>query len=93
MYTIAPGQMDAFVDEWRHGVVPLRRKHGFDIEGAWIDRDGNRFLWLVSYEGPDGFEARDADYYASPERANISPDPARHIVDSDHRFVEPVALD
>src|SRR5207245_7471436 len=91
-YTIAPGKMDLFVEAWKQGVVPLRRKHGFEIDGAWVDRGANRFVWLLSYDGPEGFEARDAAYYASPERAVLAPDPAEHIVGSEHRFVELVEL-
>lgn len=28
------GELDAFVREWNAGVLPLRRKFGFRVEGA-----------------------------------------------------------
>jgi hypothetical protein len=93
MYTIEAGSMDAFVDAWQRGVVPLRRTFGFEVDGAWIDREENRFVWLLSSDDRDGFEAHDAAYYASPERAALDPDPAGLIVASEHRFIEPVPLD
>jgi|SRR5207245_8071473 len=92
IYTIKDGKLDVFVDAWKRGVVPVRRTFGFQVDGAWIDREGSRFVWLLSYDGAEGFEARDAAYYASPERTALSPDPADLIVASEHRFVEPAPL-
>jgi hypothetical protein len=85
--------MDRFVAAWRGSLVPLRRKFGFEIDGAWVDLERNRFVWLVSYDGADGFEARDAAYYDSSDRAALDPDPADLIVESEHLFVETVSLD
>ena len=72
--------VDAFAREWREHVLPLRRAHGFEILGPWIADDG-RFVWII---GHDDLERADAAYYASPERAAIDPDPARHIATSEH---------
>jgi len=91
-YQIAEGRLDDFVDGWRAAVVPLRKRFGFHVQEAWVDRTGSLFVWLVSYDGPEGFEARDRAYYASPDRDRLDPDPAGLIVSSEHRFVEPVAL-
>ena len=54
---------------------------------AWIVPDGNRFIWILSYDGPDGFEARDAVYYDSPDRKSMTPDPASLIEKSENWFV------
>ena len=72
--------VDAFAREWREHVLPLRRAHGFEILGPWIADDG-RFVRII---GHDDLERADAAYYASPERAAIDPDPARHIATSEH---------
>ncbi len=88
-YTINRGKMDAFVEAWKTGVVPLRRRAGFRIVGAWVVRERNEFVWLMSYEGDD-WEARDKAYYASPERAKLDPDPAQFIARVEHWFVTPV---
>ncbi len=74
--------------EWRAHVVPLRRKFGFEVVAAGIDRETSTFAWLVSYQGD--FAARDAEYYASPEREAMEPDPARHIVSSEKRLLSEV---
>lgn len=92
VYRIEEGKIDEFLRGWLAGVYPLRLKHGFRIEGAWVNRSESRFVWLVSHEGPEGFEAADARYYASDARKGLSPDPAPLIKESKKFFVERVAL-
>ena len=83
IYTIDDGKLAGWIDEWRSHVAPLRRRLGFRVLGPWVD--GNTFVWLLGYDGEDGFAAADARYYESPERRNLSPDPARHIQTAEHR--------
>jgi hypothetical protein len=83
IYTIKEHALDAWIDEWRAKVAPLRRQSGFRVLGPWID--DRTFVWLLGYEGDDGFDAADARYYASSERAALTPDPARHVVHAEHR--------
>jgi hypothetical protein len=83
IYTIKSGALDDFAREWRAHVAPLRRQMGFRVLGPWVD--GETFVWLLGYDGEDGFAAADERYYASPERTTLSPDPARHIAHAEHR--------
>jgi len=89
MYTINRGKMDDFVRAWKAGVYPLRQRHGFRIEGAWILTERNQFIWLMSYGGTD-WEAKYNAYYASPERAVLDPDPAQFIALSEQWFLTEV---
>ena len=90
MYRIKAGQLDDFVREWKAAVVPLREKFGFKVEGAWMIRGEDRFVWIISYDGPDAFESRDAAYYASEERKNLRPDPAPRVDAAEHWLMDPV---
>lgn len=90
MYRAKEGELETFVEEWRSHVVPLREAFGFRIEGAWVVPAERRFVWIVSYEGPEGFEARDRAYYASEERKALAPDPARHLEETRHWLMEAV---
>jgi hypothetical protein len=90
VYTLHDGTFARFVEEWRAQVVPLRRRFGFEIKGAWGDEHTDTFVWVVAYDGD--FAARDAEYYGSPERETLDPDPARHIASSEKRFLSPVEL-
>jgi NIPSNAP len=91
IYAIHPGEMTAWLDEWKRLIAPLRQKHGFEILGAWTVDEGNRFVWILRYDGPKRWEEADAAYYASPERAAMQPDPARHIAKSEHWLMTGVA--
>jgi hypothetical protein len=89
-YVVNLGELDAFVDEWVREVVPLRERFGFRVEGAWIVRDEHRFIWLVSYDGEDGFEAASERYFRSPARTALQPDPARLLAETETTLMEPV---
>jgi hypothetical protein len=89
MYTIKPGEMAAWREEWGRLIVPLRRRNAFEIVGAWtIEPD--QFVWILRYTGPKTWEEAEAAYYASPERTEMQPDPARHVAKSDHWLMSEV---
>jgi NIPSNAP protein len=79
-YTIKPGQLERFAEVWRANVRPLRQKMGFVVEGAWKIPSEEHFFWIVSYDGPAGWEAANKSYYDSPERKAMDPDPASFIL-------------
>lgn len=78
VYTINRGAMDTFVRAWQQGVYPLRIKMGFRVGGAWINRETNQFIWILSYDGDD-WDGANAAYYNAPERKSLDPDPASMI--------------
>ena len=87
IYTIKEGKTQEWLDGWTRGVLPLRRKFGFRIDGAWLVAGENRFVWILTYDDARGFEARDADYYESPERRALDPDPAPQIEKAETCFM------
>src|SRR5207245_8277933 len=91
MYTINRGKMDDFVRAGRSGVYPLRQRHGFRIEGAWIVKERNQVVWLMSDDGSD-WEAKDKAYYESPERAVLDADPAQFSARSEQCCLTEVLL-
>jgi hypothetical protein len=79
-YRIVSGALDQFVEEWRTRLWPIRLGLGFTLDGAWVDADQGRFLWMISYPGDwEAFASADRAYHDSPERAALDPDPARFI--------------
>ena len=74
---IMTGHVDEAIEAWLSGVVPLRRRFGFSVGGAWIVEATGELVWILGYDGPDSFDVADERYYASPERAALEPDPAR----------------
>jgi hypothetical protein len=90
MYRIAEGRLAEFVQQWLTGVLPLRRKMGFTVDGAWTVRGEDRFVWIVSYEGDESFETMNEEYYASPERKALDPNPADLIEETQELMLLPV---
>lgn len=76
--------MGAWAVEWRRHIEPLRRRFGFEVIGPWVVEDEDRFVWILGHGGDDGWQAADDAYYASAERRAIEPDPARHLLHTDH---------
>src|SRR5438046_2834121 len=89
MYTIRPGEMAAWLEEWGRQIAPLRRRLGFEILGAWT-AESDHCIWILRYKGPKPWEEADAAYYASSERTAMQPDPARHIAKSEHWLMSAV---
>jgi hypothetical protein len=89
-YTVKPGQMKEWIDEWRSRIVPLRLEHGFQLLGAWTVDGTDQFVWIIGYEGPKSWQEADAGYYESPERKAIDPDPARHLAQVTSRLMTAV---
>lgn len=87
-YTVRDGLLDEWVERWRSDIVPLRLQLGFEIGGAWVDRERNQFVWLISYDGPETFEERNALYWESPERKAMDLDPDDYLLRTDDRTVE-----
>lgn len=88
LYTINKGALAQFAQEWNEGIRPLREKLGFRIRGAWTCESTNQFIWLMEYDGPESWDAKDRAYFDSAERKAMQPDPARHIARVEQYFVK-----
>lgn len=71
--------------------MPLRRRFGFKVLGAWESAETDTFVWIISHDAD--FISADRAYYESPDRAALRPDPARHILEPRTFFASPVPLD
>ena len=90
LYTIDRGHLDDFASAWQKGVYPLRTRLGYRIPFAAKIPSTNQFLWIVQYTGPDTWEQKEAQYYASAERVALSPDPRVWIARPEQLMVTPV---
>ncbi|MGW1817250.1 NIPSNAP family protein [Streptomyces sp. NPDC002125] len=87
-YTVREGLLDEWAQRWKAEILPLRLESGFAIGGAWLDREHNRFVWLISYEGPETFAERNTMYWDSPARKSMDLDPDDYLVSTEERTVE-----
>jgi len=89
-YRVKAGELDPFTEVWSKKVRPLRVKKGFVVEGAWRIPSEDRFVWVVSYEGPLTWDAANRSYSESPERKAMDPDPAGFLVGQSLSLIDPV---
>jgi antibiotic biosynthesis monooxygenase (ABM) superfamily enzyme len=86
-YTIQPGALEAFVAEWKTQLVPLREHMGFRVLEAYTLSATNQFVWVMGFDGED-WDAADRAYFESPERKEMTPNPARLIERMKNEFIE-----
>src|SRR2546425_9261477 len=79
LYTIDKGKLDDFAAAWRAGVYPLRTSLGYKIPFAAKIPETNQFVWLMTYDGPESWDKKEEQYYASNARTSMKPDPAQLI--------------
>lgn len=82
--------MDAWIAGWKSQIVPLREQAGFRVLGAWVDAQDDRFVWLLGYSGPEGFQAADDRYYASERREELQPEPSALVDEARQTMVDAV---
>lgn len=92
IYTINKGKLDEFVTAWKKGIVPLRLKHGFKLDGAWTVKENNQFVWILTYNGPEAWQIKQDTYYNSPERKALDPDPAQYIARVEECFISSIKI-
>jgi len=78
-YEVLPGHLDDWLAGWRAGVVPLREQCGFEVVGAWLDRPGLRFVWVLTHDGTEPFDAAEERYHSLPQRRALSPEPSSFL--------------
>ncbi|GGA68528.1 hypothetical protein GCM10011490_18760 [Pseudoclavibacter endophyticus] len=67
---VKPELFDEFVEWFTTRLTPVREAAGFTVAFAAANRERSEFVWAVSVDGDrDRFDAIDAAYAASPERA------------------------
>jgi len=65
-YTMIPERFDEFLAWYFAGVPAIRAEFGFTVEWCVVDREHERFDWLVSHPGgPDEFLAAEREFEAS----------------------------
>lgn len=79
-YVVEEGKWDEFINLFP-AVVSAREAAGFSIVGVWGVPTERRFIWIVSTDHADGIDGASRDYYKSPERNALDPEPATLLAD------------
>ena len=92
IYRIKPGTMAEFVEGWHKHIVPIREQLGFKVLYAFQHEQNSEFIWLLSYEGPEGFAAADAAYYSSPARKKMDWNPTPYTETTEIRILQGIPV-
>lgn len=72
-------------------IFPLREQFGYKVEWSYFDRSNSEFVWMASAEcGQEEFEAKDASWLASEERAKAAVSMPQALIKLNASFVEKV---
>ena len=63
IYKISIDHMAEFTEGWRTHIVSSRERFGFKIVTALANTENGDFVWLLRWDGPEGYEAADRAYY------------------------------
>lgn len=67
-YTINRGAMDEFVGTFNDTLMPLYKRLGIYVIGAWVNRAQNEFVWMRVYDDEADREAKNKAFQTSPEQ-------------------------
>jgi hypothetical protein len=84
IYEVKDGEMEAFLGIFP-AVVAARQAVGFEVVGAWMIPEDGQFIWIVG--AADGIETTSERYYASEQRKEIEPEPAKLLETIDTRIM------
>ena len=89
IYTINRGMMDSWLKLFHEHLKPNHEKYGIPINASWVNADRTEFIWVLSFNRMGDIQAKEAEYYSSPERIALGDQPQTHIAKTEVRIVEP----
>lgn len=90
IYTINRGMMDSWVKLFNEHIRPLHDRLGIPVEQSWVNTDRTEFIWVRRFNSAEEIPAKEAEYFASPERKALADRPTSHIAKMEVRVIEAV---
>ena len=81
--------MESWIKLFHEHLKPNHEKYGIPIEATWVNTDRTEFIWVRSFADLAHIEAKEKEYYSSPERLAMQDQPQSHIAKTEVRIVEP----
>jgi hypothetical protein len=81
--------MDSWLNLFHKHLKPNHEKYGIPIESSWVNADRTEFIWVRSFDNEEVIQAKEEEYYSSPERIALGDQPNVHIAKTEVRVVEP----
>ena len=90
IYTINRGMMESWVKLFNEHIRPLHQRLGIPVEASWVNADKTEFIWVRRFANAEEIPAKEAEYFASPERTALANVPTSHIAKMEVRVIESV---
>ena len=91
IYTINRGMMDSWLELFNEHIRPLHERLGIPVQQSWVNADRTEFIWVRRFNSAEEIEAKEAEYFASPERKALGDTPTSHIAKIEVRVIDEVA--
>ena len=90
IYTINRGMMNSWLKLFNEHIRPLHDRLGIPVQNAWVNADRTEFIWVRRFNDVEDIPAKEAEYFASPERTALGDQPTSHIAKIEVRVIEEV---
>ena len=91
IYTINRGMMDSWLEVFNQHIRPLHDRLGIPVVSSYVNAEGTEFIWIRRFDSVGEIPAKEAEFFASPERKALGDIPPSHIAKMEVRVLEEVA--
>ncbi len=91
IYTINRGMMDSWLQVFNEHIRPLHDRLGIPVVSSYVSADRSEFIWVRRFSSAEEIPAKEAEYFASPERSALGDLPTSHIAKMEVRVIEEAA--
>ena len=92
IYTINRGMMDSWIGLFNEHIRPLHDRLGIPVVSSYVNADRTEFIWVRRFDSAADIPAKEAAYFASPERSALGDQPTSHIAKMEVRVMDGVAV-
>lgn len=90
IYTINRGMMDSWLEVFNQHIRPLHDRLGIPVVSSYVNADRTEFIWIRRFDSIAEIPAKEAEFFASPERKALGDIPPSHIAKMEVRVMEEV---
>ena len=88
IYTINRGMMDSWLEVFNQHIRPLHDRLGIPVVSSYVNADRTEFIWIRRFDSIEEIPAKEAEFFASPERKALGDIPPSHIAKMEVRVME-----
>lgn len=88
IYTINRGMMDSWLEVFNQHIRPLHDRLGIPVVSSYVNADRTEFIWIRRFDSIAEIPAKEAEFFASPERKALGDIPPSHIAKMEVRVME-----